>query len=111
MVMVVPVDADVHEAQDVTEKLRDELLERLARRIVRSLQFEHHNRDDDGEHAIAEGFQTAFTHACDPTPERRAGHRRACPDRRRTHIVPEPADRFLRASPSRPPSPPPQYSP
>jgi hypothetical protein len=29
---------------------------------VRHLQFEHHDRDDDRDHAVAEGFESSFGH-------------------------------------------------
>jgi len=47
VVMIVPVDADEHEAQHVAEEHRNERRERLRVGIVRNLQLQHHDRDDD----------------------------------------------------------------
>src|SRR5262249_25429970 len=34
---------------------------------VRHLQLEDHDRDDDGDHAVAESCETIFSHGCDLT--------------------------------------------
>ena len=54
VMVVVPVDPDVDEAQEVAHEQGDERLQVREVRAVRHLQFEHHDGDDDGEHAIAE---------------------------------------------------------
>src|SRR6266568_1927045 len=53
MVVVVPVDADIHEAQDVGEQGRSKRRERGEVRAVRRLQLQNHDRDDDSDHAVA----------------------------------------------------------
>ena len=62
VVMVVPVDADVDEAQHVAQEHREQRLQRGQIGAVRHLQFQHHDGDDDGEHAVAEGFQPVLFH-------------------------------------------------
>jgi hypothetical protein len=57
VVVVVPVDAEVGEAQNVGQKNR--LLRPQSRQTgaVRRAQLEHADRDDDGQHAVAERFE------------------------------------------------------
>ena len=40
---------------------------------MRRPQLEDHDRDDDGDHAVAEGFEPAFTHAGGSVSRRYAG--------------------------------------
>src|SRR5690348_13677140 len=61
--MVVPVDAEVDEAQHVAQKDREHRTQRGERRVVRHVQLEHHDRDEDGDHAIAERFEPIRCHA------------------------------------------------
>ncbi len=56
--VIVPVDADVDEAGEHGHE-RHERGEVLA---VRHFQFEHHDRDDDGDDAITEGFEPGLAH-------------------------------------------------
>jgi len=62
VVMVVPVDADEDEAEHVGEKDRHERSEGAPARLVRDVEFEHHDRDDDGDYPIAERFETSLCH-------------------------------------------------
>jgi hypothetical protein len=64
VVVIVPVDADINEAQRVAQERRQDRLQRGQLRGLRGLHFQHHDRDDDREHAVAERFQPAFIHAC-----------------------------------------------
>jgi len=62
MVMIAPVDRDVDETQHVTQEDRYRLLERAEVGSVRRLHLEHHDRDDDGDHAITEGNDPVLFH-------------------------------------------------
>ena len=62
MVMIAPVDRDVDETKHVTQEDRYRLLERAEVGGVRRLQIEHHDRDDDGDHAITEGNDPVLFH-------------------------------------------------
>src|SRR5262249_32192702 len=62
VVMVVPVDGDVDEAQDVARQDGRQLTQRCQVRALRHLQLEHHDRDDDGDHPVAEGFHPFGSH-------------------------------------------------
>src|SRR3982751_5528313 len=62
MVMIVPVDPDVNEAEDVAHEHRGQRREHTQAVAVRNLQLEHHDRDDDCDHAIAECFEPVLAH-------------------------------------------------
>jgi hypothetical protein len=53
VMMVVPVDAHVDEAQDVREERGTKRCERLQRVRMRRLQLEHHDGDDHSDDAVA----------------------------------------------------------
>jgi len=55
-------DPEVHEAQRVGEKHRQHRAQRLEVRAVRHLELEHHDRDENRDDAVAERFETRFTH-------------------------------------------------
>src|SRR5579871_2961989 len=62
MMMVVPVDTDINEAEDITEKDRQQRPQRFHSAAIRHLHLQHHNRDDDRNYAVAEGLQSALAH-------------------------------------------------
>ena len=62
VVMVVPINADVDETQDVAEEDGQERFQRGEVRFVRDFQLQHHDGDDDGEDAVAEGFESGGFH-------------------------------------------------
>src|SRR6187399_891130 len=62
MVMVIPVDAEVHEAQNISQEDWEERLQRVQRRALRNLEFENHDRDQDRHHAITECLETSASH-------------------------------------------------
>ena len=67
VVVVVPVDAQVHEAQQVGQQPRRRLGQGVERWLVRHAQLQHHDRDDDREYGVAEGLQPAGCHAREST--------------------------------------------
>ena len=66
MVMIVSIDADIDEAQYVTQEHREQRRQRREIVTVRDLQFEHHDGNDDRKHTIAECFESGFAYAVLP---------------------------------------------
>ena len=64
MVVIVPVDADIHKTQNVAEEYRSQFPKVRQLRAVRNLQFEHHDGDDDGNNTIAERLKPPLAHEC-----------------------------------------------
>src|SRR5260370_37395730 len=62
VVMIAPVDADEDKAKRVAEKYGSDRDQRLPGSLVRNFEFQHHDRDDDRDHSVAECFQPALTH-------------------------------------------------
>src|SRR5262245_38940165 len=62
MVVIVPVDREVDEAQDVAEKHGQQRRECADLASVWRTHFEHHDRDDDGDDAVAECLEPGFSH-------------------------------------------------
>jgi hypothetical protein len=61
--VVVPVDAQINEAQYVAQKYWGQWQQRLDALAMRHSQFQHHDGDDDGEDAIAKCFKSALSHS------------------------------------------------
>src|ERR1700730_2617578 len=62
VMMVVPVDADVNEAQDIAEENRKEWLQGRKTGSLRRLHFQHHDGDDDGEYPVTKSLHAALGH-------------------------------------------------
>src|SRR5262249_19177476 len=58
--------AEEDETEEIAQKLGHERPQRLDRRLVRRMQLQHHDGDDDRQHAVAKRFQPALTHASPP---------------------------------------------
>src|SRR5580658_3778254 len=69
MVVIVPVDADVDVAQNVAEKDGKYGFESLEICSARDIHVKHHNRDDHRKHAVAESFESTFTHVNSSTQD------------------------------------------
>jgi hypothetical protein len=63
MVVVVPVDGQINEAQHIADQVGRQRAERRPIGAVRHLQIQHHDGDDDGDDAIAERSKTIFAHS------------------------------------------------
>ena len=63
VMMIVPIDPQENEAQDVRVEGRQQRPEAVPVWRFRGLQFQHHDRDDHGDHAIAEGLEPSLCHA------------------------------------------------
>jgi hypothetical protein len=62
VMMIVPVDADEDEAQDVAEEDRQQRPQFVQAVAMRHPELQHHDRDDDRDHTIAERFQPSLAH-------------------------------------------------
>ena len=62
VVVIVPVDAQVDEAQNVAQEDGNQRRESLGTRAVRHFQLQHHDGDEDGDHAITERFESILSH-------------------------------------------------
>src|SRR5436190_13804252 len=62
VMMIIPIDAHINEAQDITQKHRQFFLQGGEFSRVRHFQFQYHDGDDDGEYTVAEGFKSVFFH-------------------------------------------------
>jgi len=60
MVVVVPVDAYKNKTEQINQQGRDQGPQSAPVRSMRDLDFQHHDRDYDGDHAIAECFHPPF---------------------------------------------------
>src|SRR5437667_4375715 len=62
MMVVVPINAEVNEAQHVAQQYWQHWFQCSEFNRMRHLQFQHHDRDDDGKDAVAESFQQGCFH-------------------------------------------------
>src|SRR5215472_5236826 len=62
VMMVVPVNTQIDKAQYVGEKCGKHRVQSLPVCARRNSQFEHENRNKDGNYTIAESFEPCFAH-------------------------------------------------
>src|SRR5260370_36199421 len=60
--VVVPVNAEKNKAEHVAQKDRNKRTQDFQVRSLGDFQLQHHDGDDDGNHAVAEGFQPSLAH-------------------------------------------------
>src|SRR5215471_10261271 len=67
VVMIVPVDRDEHEAQEIGQKDGHDRDQRSGLHAMRHLHLENHDRDDDRDDTVGDGFEASLAHAADTT--------------------------------------------
>src|SRR6266849_2268521 len=64
VMVVVPVDANIDETEDITEKHREQSSQIYQAAGMRDLHLQHHDRDNDRDHAVTECLQPPCGHRC-----------------------------------------------
>jgi hypothetical protein len=62
MMVVVPVNGNIHKTNYITNEFWQQILKRLPIIAMRNLQFLHHDCNDNGYYSITECFQSVFIH-------------------------------------------------
>ena len=62
VMVIVPVDANINETQDISEKNGQHRPQRLHGAALRHSHLQHHDGDDDRDHPVAERLQPPFGH-------------------------------------------------
>ncbi len=62
VVMIAPVDTDVNETEHVAHEHRQKRLQRFYSIAMWDLHFEHHDRNDDRNDAVAKRFESVLSH-------------------------------------------------
>lgn len=62
VVVIVPVDADVEEAEDVAKEDREDCRKSCPVGTFGDVELKHHDRDDDGEDSVGESFEAVLLH-------------------------------------------------
>src|SRR5215831_1441421 len=63
VMVVIPIDTQVDEAQHVAQEYGDHWHQSLDALAVGHLHLQHHDGDEDGDHAITERFKPILSHA------------------------------------------------
>src|SRR5208283_422982 len=69
VVVVVPVDAEVDETEDVSQQDRQVIAQRIPGSAVWGVQLQHHDRDENGDCAVAKSFKPVRGHTTRLTNE------------------------------------------
>src|SRR5215510_14632349 len=85
MVMIVPVDTDVYEAEDIAQKHGGDRRERSETVAVRNFHLKYHDGDDDRDDAVAERLEPVFAHQT--SQKRRESPETTYRNRRRASIA------------------------
>src|SRR5688500_17538694 len=75
MVVVVPIDAHVDEAEDIAKKYRQQRFKRGEFRAMWHLQLQNHDRYNDCDHPIAKGLGSVLLHTPQIRPVPRRGRK------------------------------------
>jgi hypothetical protein len=62
MMVVAPVDAEKYKAEDIRQHSRQDRAQRGPFSPLGHAKFQHHNGDQHGHHAVAEGLETSLRH-------------------------------------------------
>ena len=62
VMVIASVDAEEHETQDITQKLWNQWTECFRCCAVRSCKFQDHDRNENGDHSVAECFHSILAH-------------------------------------------------
>lgn len=62
VMMVIPVDPDMDEAENVADEDRPERKKIPQAVSMRRVEFQDHDCDEDGDDAVTEGFEPVFSH-------------------------------------------------
>src|ERR1041384_2590418 len=62
MMVISPVNPYIDKAEQIARKCRNHFYQRLPGTFPGDSHFKHHDRNDDGNYSIAEGFEAGFIH-------------------------------------------------
>src|SRR5690348_3220834 len=62
VMMIVPIDADENKAQNIGREHWPERMKVVPTIALGHLHFQNHNGENDGDHAIAESFESVLVH-------------------------------------------------
>src|SRR5215472_3172464 len=68
VMMIVPVNTNIEKTHDVAEEHRQYRYQGFQAAALRYLHLQHHDRDDDRDHAVTERFQSPLAHLASCVP-------------------------------------------
>lgn len=60
--VVVPINAQINKAQNITQENRNQVFQGFKTIVFGCFYFQDHYGDDNGQYAIAKGFESTFVH-------------------------------------------------